>query len=390
MANLVVFTELVGDRLPTHSTQLALAQSRSISNSLGATVYALAAAGPLDVRELDELADSLGKAGADRVMLWTRQSPENPFHYATDGHVLEAVTKRLRPRLFLFPTGVGANQLAPVLAARVAADFFPQATPSFAAASLDEGKVGELRLHRSHASNRSFDVLDVMDADRMIVCTLADGPDTTARGAGAAELEVLALSVPASTAAAPRNRKLRVAVCVESTPSRAALRATKIASELGDIELVWVHAGSQRLQTSMIPTIVASVTSVVARELERPHDSSLALVLATVVKRLDCDFVLFGDRSDDQGTGLIGAAVAAHMEIPFVAQVRRLTRALGGKVVAWIHPDDSEFAVTIPAVFACEPHGDVTLDYGQSNDDNVLGLTDLGIDRATMRKATVW
>jgi len=140
----------------------------------------------------------------------------------------------------------------------------------------------------------------------------------------------------------------------------------------------------------MIPTIVASVTSVVATELERPHDSSLALVLATVVKRLDCDFVLFGERSDDQGTGLIGAAVAAHMEIPFVAQVRRLTRALGGKVVAWIHPDDSEFAVTIPAVFACEPHGDVTLDYGQSNDDNVLGLTDLGIDRATMRKATVW
>ena len=139
MANLVVFTELVGDRLPTHSTRLALAQARSISNALGATVYALAAAVPCNGRALDELADSLGKAGADRVMVWIRTSTQDPFHYATDGHILEAVTKRLRPRLFLFPCGIAAAQLAPVLAARVAADYFPDATTSFAAALLNEG-----------------------------------------------------------------------------------------------------------------------------------------------------------------------------------------------------------------------------------------------------------
>jgi electron transfer flavoprotein alpha/beta subunit len=390
MANLVVFTELVGDRLPTHSTQIALAQARSISNALGATVYALAAVGPMSGQALDELAAELGKAGADRVMVWTRPLPLEPFHYAAHGHVLEAVTKRLRPRLFLFPMGMAAAQLAPVLAARIAADYFPQATPSFAAAALDEGKSGELRLHRTHASKRSFDVLDVMEADRMIVCTLADTADTTARGAGAAELEVLALSTPTARNIVARTGKLRIAVCVESTPSRAALRATQLASSMRDVQIVWIHAGAAKLETRLIPTVVYAVTSVVAIELERPHDSSLAMVLAAAVKQLECDLVFLGDRSDDQGMGLIGAAVAAQMDLPFVNQVVGIKEAEGGGIVALVAPDRFEFIVSLPAVLACDPNGGMPLDFDKDGNDTVLGLADLGIDPATMRKATSW
>jgi electron transfer flavoprotein alpha/beta subunit len=391
MANLVVFTELLGDGRPSPLTQLAIAEARAISNALGATIYAVAAVGPMDEEALVSLADSLGRSGADRVLVWPGSLLPPVPNYADLGHLLETIANRLRPRLFLFPQGAAAAQLAPMLAARVSADYVPGATASFKAASLTDGNAGELRLHRTHASKLSFDVVDVMDAERMIVCTLAEIDDPMTKGAGPAELEVLSLLPPPEPLEkAARSGRLKVAICVEGKPSGAALSATKLAAQWGEAEIFWIHAGAHSLPTNSIPTVVHSVTSIVAPELERAHDSSLALALATVLHRLDCDLILVGTHSDDQGTGLIGAAVAVQMKRPFVAKARGLSIRQSRNTSVFIGPELTEFVVQTPAVIACEAEFGAPLDCGSCERHTILSLADLEIEPATLRKASSW
>ena len=198
MANLVVWSELHENRRPTSTTRQALAQARVISNALGATVHALVATDAVDAEGLDALACEFGAAGADRVMVWPTSAPLALPLYATHGALLEAVGKRLRPRLFIFPLGAAAVQLAPPFAARVSAEFFPHAAAVVVAAELTEGRAGSLRLRRVHSSWQKVDELDVMEADRMVVCVFAAAQTAGVHGEGIAELEVLALPTPAA------------------------------------------------------------------------------------------------------------------------------------------------------------------------------------------------
>lgn len=198
MANLVVWSELHENRWPTPTTRQALAQARTISNALGATVHALVATACQDAESLDALAREFGAAGADRVMVWPTSRPLALPLYNTHGPLLETVAKRLRPRLFIFPLGAAAVQLAPPFAARVSAEFFPHAEAVVVAAALAEGRAGSLRLRRVHASWQKLDELDVMEADRMVVCVFAAPLTEGVRGEGTAELEVLAMATPAA------------------------------------------------------------------------------------------------------------------------------------------------------------------------------------------------
>lgn len=191
MANLVVYAELAEDRQPTQSARFALAQARLISRALGATVYAVVAHHRLEGGELDEIAESLGHAGADRVLLWPNVAARSLPLYASLGPFLEAVARQLRPRMWLFPAGAAAVQVAPVLAARLEAEFFARAEVTLADAHLAMGCPGRLRLHR--VAGNALEEFDVIDAERMVVCTLANANAVAVCGGQAAELEVMDL-----------------------------------------------------------------------------------------------------------------------------------------------------------------------------------------------------
>lgn len=186
---------------------------------------------------------------------------------------------------------------------------------------------------------------------------------------------------------------MKIAVCVESTPSRAVLWATLLASALTEAELWWVHAGDKPLDLGKIPDVVAGVASVVAPQLEHAHDTTLAMVLAATIARLQCSLVLVGMHSDAEGSGLMGAAIAVKMAVPYVSQVFALTLdAAHNRVEASVHMnvDDVTFRCTLPAVFACVSDSDATFTYAAEKRHEVFTLEDLKIDAATLRKASVW
>ncbi|MDX2020714.1 MAG: hypothetical protein SF187_10755 [Deltaproteobacteria bacterium] len=195
MANLVVYTELAEDRQPTPGARFALAQARLIARALGATIHAAVAHPGVDTSTLDEIAAALGGAGADRVLLWSNAAAGALPLYVSHGAFLEAMAKQLRPRLFIFAAGSPAVQLAPVLASRLPAEFFPRAQVTVGPANLDVGDVGTLRLQRVASDN--IEQLDVIEAERMVVVTLCNGTTQTVTGGQPAELEVMDLPAQA-------------------------------------------------------------------------------------------------------------------------------------------------------------------------------------------------
>jgi electron transfer flavoprotein alpha subunit len=126
LANIVVFVEL-RDGHPTRPALFALREARRVANALGATVYALVAAGALPAPAIDALPGPLGASGADKVLLCSGPAlagpPVDPIYAA----LLEQVWRTLRPRLFLWPAGNVGLQLGPALAVRAEAVFFPRA-----------------------------------------------------------------------------------------------------------------------------------------------------------------------------------------------------------------------------------------------------------------------
>lgn len=191
MANLVVYVELDAALAPDASSRHALGCARGVANALGATVYGLVAVPPAALGRLDAVAQALGAAGADRGLAFATDAVL-PL-YETHGNTLERVAATLRPRFVVFPVGMAAVQLAPLLAARLSGTFFPGAQITVSAPRGGPGS-GLLRLSRLSADLETQYELDGCEADRVVVCTLAAGPAPTLKLGHDAELELL--SVP--------------------------------------------------------------------------------------------------------------------------------------------------------------------------------------------------
>ena len=186
---------------------------------------------------------------------------------------------------------------------------------------------------------------------------------------------------------------MKVAICVEAQPSRAALGATALATSLVGADVWWVHVGSTALDVTAVPHGISGVTSLVAPAFERAHNSSLAVALAAVIARMGCGLVLCGVRSDAEGTGLMGAALAVQMELPYIAQVSKLYWTAGGKHVdAAVATDAHEvhLRVPLPALFTCVPVAGFVGPPHVARQHKVLSPRDVRIDPATLRKASAW
>lgn len=128
----------------------------------------------------------------------------------------------------------------------------------------------------------------------------------------------------------------------------------------------------------------------------RVYDGSLegvdyhgvARVLAATVRHVGFDLVLLGDRSEDEGQGAVGPAVAELLGVPHVTSARQLRVENGGAVVT--RRDDASvrtLRLPLPVVvaLACGPPQwpSFTLRDGVSIES--LGLDDLGIQAPELR-----
>jgi electron transfer flavoprotein alpha subunit len=195
LPNLLVPIDL-RDAAPTPASLFALAESRRIARVAGATVYAIA----LAARELpDETIGSLGRAGADKVLLCEGAGLDAPPLEATHGNALLAAMERVSPLLVLFPAGGAGLSLGPSLAARLGAAFAGPADLEVVDAedALPDG-VGRLFV-RSWAAGRSgYRRLDPVEVERPVIAILrADGD---ARPAGEADIDhdVITCTAPAN------------------------------------------------------------------------------------------------------------------------------------------------------------------------------------------------
>ena len=75
---------------------------------------------------------------------------------------------------------------------------------------------------------------------------------------------------------------MKVAVCVEAQPGRAALGATALDTGLVGADVWWVHTGAAAMDVSQVPHGISGVMSLVAPELEQAHSSSMAVALAAL------------------------------------------------------------------------------------------------------------
>lgn len=191
MANLAIHVDLRADT-PTPATRHALGQARRIAERLGATCHAVVATGQLALPALERLATALGRAGADRVILSCDARLDGPPLWHSHGPLLERVAEHLRPRLFLFPAGTAAGQLAAPLAIAARALFFPDASVEFT-------DPAGLRLARRRADWSGTESLDVRSVRQPIVAVLGAGPADLVPPGDEAELELL--PCPAETRA---------------------------------------------------------------------------------------------------------------------------------------------------------------------------------------------
>jgi hypothetical protein len=245
LANIVVNVELRDGR-PTAPSTFALGEARRVAHTLGATVYALVV-GEAMLPLADTLAEPLGRAGADKVLLLAdplaAACPVEPLWR----DVLEVIAERLAPRLFLFPAGSVGLQLGPLLAVRLGASFLPRA-------ALDLGErgptnlEGEPRLSIRRWSDRQdgFFTAGIGAAFAPMVVTLGAGGPPLLQGGGPAELSVLheprttrrPVEILSSEPAPQASAELASTVVIASVePGEAALPTTELRPDvlvLGD------------------------------------------------------------------------------------------------------------------------------------------------------------
>jgi hypothetical protein len=118
-----------------------------VAETIGATVYALVVA-PQDAALVDHLAQPLGAAGADKILV-----VEDPVAAACPvfplwAPLFEQIVGPLRPRLVVFPAGSFGLQLGPPLAAAISAPFIPRASLEVLAPPPETDTPAVLLAHR--------------------------------------------------------------------------------------------------------------------------------------------------------------------------------------------------------------------------------------------------
>ncbi len=144
---------------------------------------------PQGSSELEPLANALGRAGADRVLVCEAAGLGAPPLDATHGPALFTAVERVPPIVVLFPTGGPGDELGPSLAMRLGAAYAPSVdiVLSDEAGPLADG-VGRVNLRRWRADRSGYRQLDPVEIERPVIAIL--GAHGTPREDGTSDIDV--------------------------------------------------------------------------------------------------------------------------------------------------------------------------------------------------------
>jgi electron transfer flavoprotein alpha subunit len=226
VANVAAYIELVGGA-PSAASLAGLELARAIGSAWGATVYALLPCAATPPYGQDDAIATIGRHGADKVLLGVAAGLDAPPTHATHGGFATAACARVQPSLLVFPAGAGGDDLAPRVATALGAAY--AARPSVSV--TDEGIV----LEHPAPGGTHVRRLRIEDLERPVVVTIEGRP--TRQAPARAEIEVVvgevaaapcpleALPAVAGDAAAGFRRRLAIVIAdaALSTEARAAL-----------------------------------------------------------------------------------------------------------------------------------------------------------------------
>jgi hypothetical protein len=215
MASIVAYIE-VREGAITQPSLFAIRESRRIAQTAGATVYAFLPVGAISHGQIDQLAEQISAAGADRILCSSDESLAGPALDPTHGALLAQLAEHLRPLLFLFPAGGAGLALGPPLAIRIGAAYVPAASIEIHAAGhaapgctrfvlAAEEPSHRVLVTRWRAAGDGLRRIDVGDLERPVIAVLRAGVSGEGLGESYAEVEML----PCPTANRPECRVLR-------------------------------------------------------------------------------------------------------------------------------------------------------------------------------------
>lgn len=121
-----------------------------------------------------------------------------------------------------------------------------------------------------------------------------------------------------------------VLVCLESPrPSQASLAALRLACAMGEsVRVIVISVGGEARNESCEMACrterVRRVVHLCDQALDETDFLSTGRVLAEAARHLEARVVLLGEHSDDEGEGLVPAALAHHWHAPLLACVREV------------------------------------------------------------------
>jgi electron transfer flavoprotein len=176
----------------------ALSEARRIAHGAGLTVFALVLDEPQASAGLESLANALGRAGADRVLVCEAAGLGAPPLDATHGPALFTAVERVPPIVVLFPTGGPGDELGPSLAMRLGAAYAPAVdfVLSEEAGPLADG-VGRISLRRWRADRSGYRQLDPVEIERPVVAILGAHGTPREDGTSDIDVEVITCTAPA-------------------------------------------------------------------------------------------------------------------------------------------------------------------------------------------------
>lgn len=169
-----------------------------MAHGAGLTVFALVLDEPQASAGLESLANALGRAGADRVLVCEAAGLGAPPLDATHGPALFTAVERVPPIVVLFPTGGPGDELGPSLAMRLGAAYAPAVdfVLSEEAGPLADG-VGRISLRRWRADRSGYRQLDPVEIERPVVAILGAHGTPREDGTSDIDVEVITCTAPA-------------------------------------------------------------------------------------------------------------------------------------------------------------------------------------------------
>jgi len=182
-----------------------------------------------------------------------------------------------------------------------------------------------------------------------------------------------------------------IAVCVEpkalGSASRAALALARGLAPGHDIVAIAAGpAGPAPALTEALRAGVGRAIHVADAALDQAEFPALGLVLAAAARRVGASLILTGTSSDQEGRGVVPAAIAHSLPALFITGIEEAAAAAESRLIVRLRAGGSRrrLELQLPALLTVARHARVvaTADGKSTGSEETLTIADLGIDAA--------